>query len=152
MKNGDDDNDDDNTDDDDDKTSPNSANHLLYGLRDYSDQNVVIDNMCPLTSILDKDGQKKVVRKSSILWALTNDRSKLSKDRLQRVRGGVLESANKRTLSKTHNAETQKQETTFEEMISMEQNIHLGDCCVFSKDGSSTSIDNLLVGRVLAFR
>lgn len=65
----------------DESVSAVSATYELYGLRDYTDQNIVIDELCAFTKIMDKDGTSKVVRKSSVLWALTNTKYGLSNDR-----------------------------------------------------------------------
>lgn len=135
----------------DDDEVPLAANYELYGLRDYTDQNIVVDKLCPFTKIKDNTGQSKVVRKSSVLWALTNTKCGLSTDRLQRVQGIALEKANRRTLPTTQHVfdEVDKSDA---KMVWKDPNVHIGDWCFFLRRPSARTTDDLLVGRVTAFR
>lgn len=134
----------------DEEVSAVAATYELYGLRDYTDQNIVINELCPFTKVMDKDGQSKVVRKSSVLWALTNTKYGLSNDRLQRVQGTALEKANKRTLHVQHTPDQVPE--TDKQIVWRDQNVYIGDWCFFVKSQSSKSKDDLLVGQVVAFR
>lgn len=135
---------------DDEEVLP-AANFELYGLRDYTDQNIVVDKLCPFTKITGTNGQSKVVRKSSVLWALTNSKYGLSTDRLQRVQGTALERANKRTLPRTECLLDQARETD-SQTAWKDQNVNIGDWCFFLKAKSAKSTDDLLAGQVIAFR
>lgn len=65
--------------------------HTIAGLtgelimRDYSTLKTKVDENGPFAVVVDSTGMEKVVRKSSICWLLSNDKYKLSSDRLQRV-------------------------------------------------------------------
>lgn len=136
---------------DDEDALANSTYHELYGLRDYTDQNIIVDKCCPYTRIVDKNGQEKIVRKSSIVWALTNKKTGLSNDRLQRVQGKALEKANRRTLSSIQPTIDEAIEDD-KQIVWMDQNVCVGDWCFFLKDKSSKSTENLFAGQVVSFR
>lgn len=63
-------------------------------LKDYGDKlykgndleiNIDLDEKSPFVKVTDKSGKEMVVRKSSVCWLLSQDKFKLSSDRLQRV-------------------------------------------------------------------
>lgn len=126
-----------------------------YGLRDYTDQNIILSDLCPFTKVTNKNGESKVVRKSSVLWALTNTKCSLSNDRLTRVQGKAIEKANSRTLSNTKcttitqlsNADTRKADLVWEA-----DEILIGDWCFFYKKKISNSLDDLFIGQVVGFK
>lgn len=64
-------------------------------MRDYSTSNVKVDEKGPYALVVDSNGVEKVVRKSSICWLLSNDKYKLSSDRLQRVMESDYQSCGK---------------------------------------------------------
>lgn len=125
-----------------------------FGLRDYTDQNRVIDELCPFTENKDKNGKIKVVRKSSALWSLLNTKSSLSVDRLQRVQGKAIEKANKRTLSKTQctTVNAAEDDTRKVALVWREEELHIGDWCFFLGDEISSSLDDLFVGQIVGFK
>lgn len=49
------------------------------------DDDETLDEKSPLTYVIDKNNEKKLVRKSTLLWMLTEKTEKLSNDRLKRV-------------------------------------------------------------------
>lgn len=122
-----------------------NINSLAYinselNLRDYSDQNIVLNNLCPFTEVKDKCGNTKVVRKSSVLWLLTTSRSSLSSDRLQRVQTKAIERVNQRSFSATstkHNELSTFTSGTLGQqakLIWQNDELHIGDWCIFADE------------------
>lgn len=56
---------------------------LYRGLDSENDTD--LDETSPFIKVTDKSGKEMVVRKSSVCWLLSQDKFKLSSDRLQRV-------------------------------------------------------------------
>lgn len=52
---------------------------------EYAEGNMILDEKSPFVVVIDSKGNEMVVRKSSVCWLLSNDKYKLSSDRLQRV-------------------------------------------------------------------
>lgn len=88
------------------------------------------------TTIFDKNGEQKLVRKSSIVWQLTNNLETISNDRLTRVKGPQ----NNHFFSKISS------DTIITELVMKFDEIELGQWCFF-ESGSKTAI----VGRVIGF-
>lgn len=101
-------------------------------LKDFSSSISVNLEESPYVQLRDKDGQPKVVKKSSLTWYLENNVQKLSSDRTLRVR----------SLNVPSGPSTQ--------VVGMgKQDIVVpGDWCAFRKDSED---GGFLVGRILLF-
>lgn len=103
-------------------------------LRDFSQDNTQIRQDSPFTVVKDSSGKEHVVRKSSICWLLNSNNSKLSNDRLQRVRTSEYEKYSASNITPV--CDIHKSEKIFVE-----------DWCLFKKIDS----ENCLIGLVLGF-
>lgn len=110
-------------------------------MRDYTDQNVVIDELCPFTKITDKNGKSKVVRKSSVV-------SRFKVKRLKwRMNALYLEF---NVQPKEHYALIRQMPEN--SVVWRNDNLYIGDWCFFVKETNSTPIENVYVGQVVAFK
>lgn len=130
-------------------------NHQVpnYELRDYTDQNILLDELCAFTKVTNANGTTKVVRKSSILWALTDTKSSLSNERVVRVTQKAIEKVNKRTLLGSNCVVTAAPGKGSDEvaLVWSGENLRIGDWCFFLKEDRFDSLDDLLVGRIVGF-
>lgn len=69
------------------------TSNVICDARDYSNldtstetEGITIDKNGPFAVVTDGNGNRKIVRKSSICWLLTKTNSRISSDRLLRVR------------------------------------------------------------------
>lgn len=109
-------------------------------LRDYSETNMEISETSPFTIVNIKNGSSKIVRKSSICWLLTKNKSYFSSDRLQRVKEqDVLRGAVGRITSHTTNIDSNISQ------ISVRQEVFIGEWVLFECQGE------LLIGLILSF-
>lgn len=107
-------------------------------LRDYSETNMVISEASPFTIVNIKNGNSKIVRKSSICWLLTKNKSYFSSDRLQRVKEqDVLRGA----AGRSHTTKIDSNTSQF----SVRQEVFIGEWVLFGCQGE------LLIGLVLSF-
>lgn len=124
-------------------------------LRDYTDQNIILNELGPLTQVKDKHGNSKVVRKSSIVWLLETSKNKISSDRLRRVQSKCVENVNRAVASIPSTSEANLENSSIWE----DEELNVGDWCFFiqpCKSRSATSkaktIENLRVGLIVAFK
>lgn len=115
--------------------------------------------------ICEKDGEEKYVRKSSIVWLLSEPTKKLSNDRLKRVQMVSAEMANKRTKRpKTVDHQGGGQDTLNE--ISYELRVGQWVICWFQSEEENWDLNwadissvpfkelvrNIVIGAIFAFR
>lgn len=126
----------------------------------------------PFVIITGEDGKEKTVRKSSLVWCLSNAPEKLSSDRLRRVQGSAVERHHRKEREKER-VQISSQHAMVSEYIYKAQLIQIGDWCFFSKtDGSKrkgntklaerrcvgrrsgrhNALNDLIFGCVLAFK
>lgn len=113
-------------------------------LRDYSiDLNTSPDENSRFVNVTGKNGAK-TVRKSSLMWTLSNSIGKLSSDRLKRVRG-------------TSNKRAPNRQLEFVDISLWNQpcykatEIKIGDWCVFQNMFEKNTTE-FLVGNIVSFR
>lgn len=107
-------------------------------MRDYSQANMTLSEESPYTIVIDNTGKEYVVRKSSIVWLLTNTKHSLSSDRLQRVRD---EEFNKQQKGCT----TQRTRLTKDNCLQINQEVFVGDWCLFYFE------KRFVIGLILSF-
>lgn len=105
--------------------------------------------------LINEDGSVKSIRKSTLVWLLTETKSKLSSDRLKRVQ----EAKNDDSKRRKH---TGKGIEEFKETIILKSHeVEIGDWCFFKYTPSNFSIaslteqnimENGIIGVVIAFR
>lgn len=94
-----------------------------------------IDGNCRFVEILDENGTAKFLRKSKVLWLVTQPAGNISKDRLKRVQGVQNTITKKRKNTEIdHTSKRIKVQGAFEVM----NEIQNGQWCIFEKpnDGS----------------
>lgn len=106
----------------------------------------------------DNDGTMKVIRKSSLVWLLTDNANKLSKDRLQRVKGSQ-EVATRLGKKKKWNHLDMTQNKVKIQSFEVLKEIQVGQWCVFKNqlkvnDNSTNDgmYGNLVIGSILGFK
>lgn len=124
-------------------------------LRDYTDQNIILNELSPFTQVTDKHGNSKVVRKSSIVWLLTTSKNKLSSDRLRCVQSKCIENANRSTASVSSTLEANMENS----VVWKAEELNVGDWCFFTHEcknrsaySVSKSFKKIRVGLVVAFK
>lgn len=123
-------------------------------LKDYSEQADNIDEKSRFTKITDKNGASKIVRKSSVVWLLSqSNKEKLSSDRLQRVKG-PLQKSSRRQLK------FQMQEPSFGSvrLLYTSDEICLGQWVIFQNPSNpskrskgSDKVEDCIFGSALGF-
>lgn len=103
-------------------------------LQDYAEIEVKLNSESPSTVVKDSQGKEHVVRKSSICWLLNAKVSKLSSDRLQRVRNSEYEKNVRSVITRNCNC------TIISEKVS------IGDWCLFQTDDGNDCIIGLVLG------
>lgn len=110
--------------------------------------------------ITNTDGTARTVLKSSVIWAFTESKGKLSKDRLSRVQSPrtTPTTPRKRRLNDNSqanepNSKKQKRNTTF----SHANEVSIGDWCLFKNSNNTSDIiddidSSLVLGMVLGFK
>lgn len=115
--------------------------------RDYSETNSdnVIDENSKFVNIFDEDGSTKLIKKSAIVWLLS-ERSKLSNDRLKRVQARKENESNgpKRKCASDDILKAKKYKT---ENNLYESEIEIGNWCIFKNENHG-----IILGSVLAFK
>lgn len=106
-------------------------------LRDYSDQVDQLGEDSRFTKITDKRGFSKVVRKSSIVWLLSNSKGTLSSDRLQRVQASKQKSCKRRLNFQHHFIPYGKGRLFFKA-----EELHLGQWAFFKEKSKSKRSEN----------
>lgn len=124
-------------------------------LRDYS--NAVedcedVDERSRFTKVTDKSGATKIVRKSAVVWLLSNsNKETLSSDRLQRVQGSSRKTCRRRL---DFNSQTQP---FVGRIVFRSDDLCLGQWSFFKypfnpKRSRSTDLSSYLVGAVTSFK
>lgn len=113
-------------------------------LKDYqSDVVESPDEASRFVNVVGNNGIK-TVRKTSMIWALTGSKEKLSTDRLKRVRGSSNKTNPYRRLEFVD-------VSMINQTVYKSNEIKIGDWCVFNNQNDENEIE-LLVGNVLSFR
>lgn len=121
-------------------------------LKDYSEQVDEIDENSRFTKTTDRNGFSKVVRKSSVVWLLSNSKETLSSDRLQRVQGSKRKSCQQRLNFQQNTASFGKGRLFF-----MAEELCLGQWAFFSNQSkskrfqNSEKVNDYIVGAVMGF-
>lgn len=84
-------------------------------------------------TLYESEGKCRIIRKSTLCWQLSDGKSKLSNDRLQRVKASEV-------VKKT-------EKSTFVEFVTKSDHVSIGQWCAFQ--GSKPS--NILIGKILNF-
>lgn len=122
-------------------------------LKDYGSENITIDENSKFTQVYDKDGSLKTVRKSSLLWLLSNSKETVSSDRLQRVQNSSTQKKGCRRL------EFSDLRPKLNRVIFISDQICTGQWCIFEIPAilkrdqkiQSNEIAGYVVGCVTAF-
>lgn len=121
-------------------------------LKDYTEYDPDIDENSRFTKVTDKNGDSKIVRKSSVVWLLSNsNKENLSRDRLQRVQGA--------SRKKKHRLHLPSKFPPFatERMVFISDELLLGQWAFFAnpiqlkRSKNSNGIENYIVGSVMGF-
>lgn len=101
-----------------------------------------IDGNSRFIRVMDEDGTVKVIRKSKILWLVSQPAGNLSKDRLKRVQGVQNTTTKKR--KNTQNDYTSKR-IKVQGVFEVINEIQIGQWCIFEKsnEGSTNQKDNI---------
>lgn len=115
--------------------------------QDIADCNLSIDSSSPFVEMEYRPGSKKQVRKSTLVWLLSESKDKLSNDRLSRVQGFKKVSSCKRRLN------FKKPNTNVN--LTKNDQIQIGDYCIFCNKENNKDhhqIHELVIGAVLGFK
>lgn len=117
-------------------------------LKDYSEEN--IENRQKFVELYDVDGSVKLVRKSTIVWLLSNSKDRLSNDRLKRVQGA--ENSLKRKLDDNVPVVTTKRMRKDGLIISTKLNVD--DWCFFYQYENSQpmQLEDVVFGSIVGFK
>lgn len=131
-------------DSDDDNEHPLLSTHSAT--KSYPHKNSEIDSS-PFVRISDDNGEDRTIRKSTLIWLLTDSTPKLSNDRLSRVKSTPQKKSCVRRLdfsSSTHSSMC---------LIENEQ-VKIGDWCIFNSEEQDDTIvgNKLFLGNILAFQ
>lgn len=147
----------DSEDDDQIEDSPKLDDVNKLNLREYSNEEVT--ETSKFIEICYPDESKQVVRKSSIVWLLTESTTKLSSDRLKRVQ--TSESSNDIQQSSKRMKVHYGIKIQSDQLIHKCEEIMIGEWCFFTFDFNSISstvvakesiIKNTIIGIILAFQ
>lgn len=124
-------------------------------LKDYSEMTEVGKNS-RFTKITDKQGTTKTVRKSSVVWLLSNTKESLSSDRLQRVKNSSLKKPSARHLNFSDLRETFNQKR----VIFISDQLCIGQWSIFKiplnakvkKNSTTNQINGCVVGCITGFK
>lgn len=108
-------------------------------LKDYSA--LELSKKIPFTEIQDSTGNKKVVRKSTLLWLLVSNPGRLSSDRVERVK--ISDIANRAARVKPANNSTVSSEFQF---FRIQEEITIGEWCLFHVE------EQLVIRLILGFK
>lgn len=118
-------------------------------LKDYSNDDTQIDENGKFVQVVDDDGSKKTVLKSSILWMLTESQEKLSKDRLQRVQGSNVDFATKKRKGTSRSSLFEKKKKMHDLYVS--EDILISDWCFFRNQQSKTKCEEFPIENTYDF-
>lgn len=113
-------------------------------LPDFSGEIVNIDNSGSYVKVPCNNGKTKVLRKSHLVWLLTDSKEGLSSDRLKRVQGHDTKNSVARQL--------QFKRSQTPSGIIEEKEIQIGNWCIFINDDSRRCNEKFLYGSVLGFQ
>lgn len=114
-------------------------------IREYSNEEN-IDCMSRFVEIESQPGKTKKIKKSKLVWILSDPKNSLSNDRLRRVQGSTQTTSCKRRLKFTKKI-TQKKWDKMNE-------IQIGDFCIFRNNHTEIDHQNsgLIFGAVIGFK
>lgn len=124
--------------------------------RDFSCQTSMnstgINENTPFVEIMDQDGSSSIIKKSAIVWLLSESKGKLSSDRLKRVQARKEDESNgpKRVYKPPSFSNNIKMGN-----LSKLSEIKVGDWCIFKTRCENLSEDpsaDLIIGNILAFK
>lgn len=111
-------------------------------LRDYGHADNT-NNAGAFVTVSNKDGTMKVVRKSTLIWLLNDSNEGLSNDRLKRVQNSNGKKSSSRQLCF-------KRKTP--QSVSTNDEIQIGEWCVFKNDNENISSSKFIIGEVLGYQ
>lgn len=138
-------------------------------LKDYSDLAKNVEENSKFLQVFNEDGTSKTVLKSSLLFLLTESKDKLSKERLQRVRGAdgssITPNSRKRKLSSQYCSPlySPSKKKHLQEFYTSNE-LQIGQWCFFNHEPPETlaetnntiveksNIGRIVVGAVLGFK
>lgn len=126
-------------------------------LRQYNRESVSLGENSKFLELCYSDESTQIVRKSSIVWMLSESITKLSSDRLKRVQTKVPESEPKH--SKLKYANTSQQALQNDQHMCKSEQISVGEWCLFVVDLDNIpfidvkkeNCKNIIIGTVLGF-
>lgn len=111
--------------------------------KDYSQGDEVPDEASSFVSVSASSGMK-TIRKSSLIWTLSDTKEKLSSDRLRRVRGSSTKKNSRRQLESVD-------VSNMDQPVYKADEIKIGDWCVF-QNVFERNENGYLLGNILSFR
>lgn len=134
----------------------NSIQNL--NLPEYDKDKVSLSDESKFIEVCYSEGPSQIVRKSSIVWLLSESTQKLSSDRLKRVQSTPFQKSFKRIKpSIIHSGLA----TDSSEPVCKSESIRIGEWCIFELNYDSEQlidstieygIENVVIGAVIAFR
>lgn len=117
-------------------------------------------------TVTDELGNKEVVRKSTLIWCLSDGRGKLSNDRLRRVQGSSLEKYQKKQQAKEKETISCSTNTLNNESVFKSKLVNASDWCFFKNNqkknkrpirrtthqATNRSLNGTIFGCILAFK
>lgn len=102
-------------------------------LRDYTRENIEIDENSKFVQVFNDDGTSRCVLKSSLLWLMTESKNKLSKDRLTRVRGTTTPKRKSKQLKRKLSPQNSSPQSKKQKQMDLHvfEVIRIGDWCFF---------------------
>lgn len=113
-------------------------------LQSYSNEKLQSSNA--FIEIMLENGEKKVLRTSTLLWLLTESNGILSNDRLRRVQGAKQPKKCCRRLQFDPIIEPSTKS------LIVQEEIKVGDWCIFHKDSDMSGENEFCLGNVLCFQ
>lgn len=112
--------------------------------KSYSHKNSEVDSS-PFVRISDDKGEDRTIRKSTLVWILTDSTQKLSNDRLTRVKGTP-------TLSCARRLEFNSPKHSDICCLIENDQIKIGDWCIFKCEDETHIKTQLVLGNILSFQ
>lgn len=137
-------------------------NYNSLNMRDYNESNSKKHESNTFIEICEADGSTKIIRKSSIVWLLSESSQKLSSDRLKRVQSTPLQLALQPASKRQKLA--QFSILSDESLIFRSEVLRIGNWCYFlgpkskqssagtSSQVSQSCIDDVLIGALMGFQ
>lgn len=143
-------------DDTDSETENDNELDLPMEEDDFSDidsnDSSILDAKSRFVEVFDNNGVSKIVRKSSVIWQLTESKHSLSSDRLRRVQNNILEKSRKVPIVSMEDVS---------EMLSRSKYLTVGEWCFFYRPKTDISskpkskrfvFENLMLGSIMGFK